>query len=202
MAEAQWQKWYYDRKIGTVDLKPGHLVLVKVDACKGKRMIKDRWEDEACEVVHQIVTDVQSYEVMDQHGQLCILDQNQLLLITPETGIPLCVGICQAQDRCTTPTPVEPTPKESDDEIMPWVDSGLVSTWHQPRQTPLGWIDGKLDFSHGHPPEYPQRKGEGFRYWKWGSTGSCLVARGCRHPLAHRCHQTAKINDHHDYSQN
>ena len=41
-AEAQWQKWYYDWKIGTVDLKPGNLVLVKADAFKGKRKIKDR----------------------------------------------------------------------------------------------------------------------------------------------------------------
>ena len=36
-AEACWQKWYYDRKIGTVNLKPGDLVLVKADAWKGKR---------------------------------------------------------------------------------------------------------------------------------------------------------------------
>ena len=45
-AEAHWQKQYYDRKIGSVNLKPGNLVLVKVDAWKGKRMIKDRWEEE------------------------------------------------------------------------------------------------------------------------------------------------------------
>ena len=41
--EACQQKQYYDRKIGTVNLKPGDLVLVKVDAWKGKRKIKDRW---------------------------------------------------------------------------------------------------------------------------------------------------------------
>ena len=34
--------WYYDRKIGAVNLKPGDLVLVKADAFKGKRKIKDR----------------------------------------------------------------------------------------------------------------------------------------------------------------
>ena len=37
MAEAHRQKWYYDRKIGAVNLKPGNLVLVKADAFKGKR---------------------------------------------------------------------------------------------------------------------------------------------------------------------
>ena len=41
-----------------MELKPGDLVLVKADAFKGKRKIKDRWEDETCEVGHQIMTDV------------------------------------------------------------------------------------------------------------------------------------------------
>ena len=80
MAEAQWQKQYYDQKIGTVNLKPGDLILVKADAFKGKRKIRDRWEEETCEVVHQIAMDVPSYEVMDQHGWSHILHQNQLLL--------------------------------------------------------------------------------------------------------------------------
>ena len=56
-----------------MDLRPGDLVLVKADAFKGKRKIKDRWEDEAYEVVHQIMTDVPSYEVTDQCRQSCIL---------------------------------------------------------------------------------------------------------------------------------
>ena len=50
-AEACQQKWYYDRKIGAVNLKPGDLVLVKVTAWKGKRKIKDRWEEETWGVV-------------------------------------------------------------------------------------------------------------------------------------------------------
>ena len=40
--EACRQKLYSDRKISAVNLKPGDLVLVKVDAWKGKRKIKDR----------------------------------------------------------------------------------------------------------------------------------------------------------------
>ena len=55
-AEAQWQKQYYEWNIGTMEW---------ADAFKGKRKIEDRWEDETFEVVHQIVTDVPSYEVMD-----------------------------------------------------------------------------------------------------------------------------------------
>ena len=62
MAEACRQKWYCERKIGAVILKPGDLVLVKADAFKGKRKIKDRWEEETWELVHQITTDVPYYE--------------------------------------------------------------------------------------------------------------------------------------------
>ena len=58
MVEACRQKWYYNRKIGAVNLKPGDLVLVKVDVWKGKRKIKDRWEEETWEVVCQIATNI------------------------------------------------------------------------------------------------------------------------------------------------
>ena len=68
-AEACQQKWYYDRKIGTMNLKPGDLVLVKVDAWKGKRKIKDRWDEETWEVSQQTVTDVPSYKVTNHYGQ-------------------------------------------------------------------------------------------------------------------------------------
>ena len=65
MAEARRQKWYYGWKIGAMNLKPGNLVLVKADVFKGRRKIRDRWEEETCEVVCQITTDIPSYEVMD-----------------------------------------------------------------------------------------------------------------------------------------
>ena len=67
-AEACRQMWHYDRKVGMVNLKSGDLVLVKVDAWKGKRKIKDRWDEETWKVLQQIVTDVPSYEVTNQHG--------------------------------------------------------------------------------------------------------------------------------------
>ena len=76
MVEVYRQKWYYERNIGAMDLKPGNLVLVKVDAFKGKRKIKDRWEEETWKVVCQIATDVPSYEVMNQHGRSQVLHQN------------------------------------------------------------------------------------------------------------------------------
>ena len=143
MAEAQQHIWYYDWKIGAVDLKPGNLVLVKDDAFQRKRKIKDRWEDEPHEVVHQIAKDVPLYKMTSQCGQSHVLHHNQLL-IASETGIPLCMGVCQAWDRCTSSTPVKPTPKGSECETTPWEDSDLVITQHQARKTSLGWINRKL----------------------------------------------------------
>ena len=49
-SEACQQKRYYNRKVGTVNLKPGDLVLVKADAWKGKRKIEDWWDEETWEV--------------------------------------------------------------------------------------------------------------------------------------------------------
>ena len=128
MAEAECQKWYYDWKIGRVNLKPGNLVLVRADAFKGKRKIRDSLEDEACEVVHQITTDILSYKVVDQHGQSCILHQNWLLLIMSEVGVPLCVVVCHTWYRCTSPIPCKPTPKGTVGRMTPQENSGWVVT--------------------------------------------------------------------------
>ena len=48
-----------------MNLKPGDLVLVKADVFKGKRKIRDRWEEDTWEVVHQITIDIPSYELTD-----------------------------------------------------------------------------------------------------------------------------------------
>ena len=135
---------HYDQKIGSVNLKPGDLVLVKANAFKGKRKIKDRWEEDTWEVVHQIARDIPSYEVTDQHGRSCILHQNWLLLIASEVGIPLCIGICHAWDRCTSPTPCKPTSMGRETMMMPQESSGSVVTQYLTSKTSLGWINGKL----------------------------------------------------------
>ena len=106
-AEACQQNWYYDQKIGTMNLKPVDLVLVKADTFKGKRKIRDRWEEDTCKLVHQIMTDIPSYEVTDQCRWSDILLQNWLLLLMSEVGIPLCIGLHHAQDICTSPTPMQ-----------------------------------------------------------------------------------------------
>ena len=41
-SEADGQKWYYDRATSTVQLMPGDIVLMKLDAFQGKRKVKDQ----------------------------------------------------------------------------------------------------------------------------------------------------------------
>ena len=139
MEDAHRQKQYYDRKIGTVNLKPGNLVLVKVDAWKGKRKIKDRWEEETWEVVHQIMADIPSYEVMNQHRRSRVLHQNQLLLVASEIGVPLCIGSHHTWDRCTSPTPCKTTSIRGERKRMPQEESGKVVTQQPTCKASLGW---------------------------------------------------------------
>ena len=117
--EACQQKWYYDRKVGTVNLKPGDLVLVQADVWKEKRKIKDWWDEETWEVSHQIAANVPSYEVMNQHRQSQVLHQNWLLLVASEVGIALCMGNCHTQDRCTSPTLCKTTSSGGDEKMAP-----------------------------------------------------------------------------------
>ena len=144
MVEACRQKQYYDRKIGAVNLKPGDLVLVKADAWKGKRKIKDRWKEETWEVVHQIATDVPSCKVTNQHGRSWVLHRNWLLLVTSEIGVPLCMGSHHAWDRCTSPTPCKTTSARGERKRMPQEESGKAVTQWPTSQASLGWKNRKL----------------------------------------------------------
>ena len=138
MAETCQQKQYYDRKIGAVNLKPGDLVLVKADDFKGKRKIKDRWEEDTWEVVHQIMTDIPSYEVMNQHGKSHVLHQNRLLLVASEVGVPLCMGNHHAWDSCTSPTPCKTTSVGGETKWMPQENNGKAVTQQPTSKASLG----------------------------------------------------------------
>ena len=127
-----------------MNLKPCDLVLVKVDAWKGKRKIKDRWDEETWEVSQQIAADVPSYEVTNQHGWSLVLHQNQLLLIMSEVGVLLCMGSHYTWDRCTSPTPHKTTSSGGDGEMMPQEQDDKVVTRQPTSKASLRWKNGKL----------------------------------------------------------
>ena len=94
-AAAKRQKQYYDRKANAISLEPGDLVLAKGDVYKGKRKVKDWWEEEPYEVVCQVTEGIPLYLMMnEQIGCSQVLHQNQLFLITPAEGTALCMVMC------------------------------------------------------------------------------------------------------------
>ena len=208
MAQAQRQKWYYNQKVGAIGLKPGNLILVKADPFLGKMKFKERWEDKPHEVVHQIMTDIPSYEVKDQSWNSHILYCNWLLLFASEAGIPLHVGICQAWDGCTSPTPVKPTPKGSNSKTTSREDwsgnhpaSGLgrslgVDKW-EAKASPM-------DISQSI--HWRWVKFLGHVYWMWTSsltewqTGSHAFGGGT--DINPWIQLDSRLDDHHACSQN
>ena len=158
-----------------MNLKPGDLVLVKVDAWKWKKKIKDRWDGETWEVSQQIMADMLSYEVMNQQWRSQVLHQNRLLLIVSEFGIPLCMGNHHTWDRCTSPTPCKTTSSGGDKERMPQENDGKAVTWWPTSKASLVWKNGKLQLE------------------SWTSTGASTEDRwrpqvkwfGCRPPEEH-----------------
>ena len=90
-SEAERQNWYHDRKATAVSLEPHDLVLAKANANRGKRKVMDQWDEELKEVEHQAAEGIPSYLMKNQWiecpGSLL---QNQLFLITPTRGTPVC----------------------------------------------------------------------------------------------------------------
>ena len=93
-AEAKGQNWYFVRKANDILLEPGDQVLAKADAYKGKMKVKDWWEEEPYEVVHQ-VAEGRSPCLMknEQMGCSWVLHQNWLFPIAPAKGTLLCTVI-------------------------------------------------------------------------------------------------------------
>ena len=90
------------------------------------------------------MADVPYYKVTNQHGLSRVLHQNQLLLVTSEVGIPLCMGNSHTQDRCTSLTPCKTTSLGGDDERTPQEKDGKVVTQQHTSKASLGWKNGKL----------------------------------------------------------
>ena len=65
-SEVERQKLYYNRKANAISLEPGYLALDKADAYRGRRKVKDQWEEELYEVEQQVTEGIPSYLVKNQ----------------------------------------------------------------------------------------------------------------------------------------
>ena len=145
MLEAERKKWYYDRKANAISLEPGNLVLAKADAYKGKRKVKDWWEEEPYRVENWVAEGVPLYLVKNQWTECSwVLHWNWLFLITPARGTHLCAVVQAEWARCGTTTLEEQMPKGSETEEVPQSVNCLPPTQWQTIETPLGWVNRKL----------------------------------------------------------
>ena len=143
--EAERQRQYYDCKANAISLEPGDLVLAKADAYKGRRKVKDWWEEELYEVEHRIAEGIPSYLMKNQQtGCSWVLHWNQLFSHYPIMGAPLCSGVWTECTRCTTTILEEPTQKAIENEEAPQSMNCLSLAQHQIWETPLGWVNRKL----------------------------------------------------------
>ena len=159
-AEAHWQKLYYDWKIGAINSKPGDLVLVRPDGFKGKRKIKDRWEEETCKVVHQITTDI---PILWSDGPVWMVThpppETDFFSLHQRLAFP-CVE-ASIMHRTGVPAPPHTSPLPKEVKIW-WCHKNAVAGWSpnaQPARLPWGGLMGSYDFYCGHLLEHPREDG-------------------------------------------
>ena len=133
------------QKIGAIGLKPGDLVLVKADAFQGKRKIKERWEDKPHEMVHQIATDIPSYEVMDQQGQS---HASYITTVFSSLHQKLVFPYVWVSTKYRTDVPAPPQLSLLIEGVTARLCLKQMMVWQSPsyhaRENSLGWINGKL----------------------------------------------------------
>ena len=134
------------------------------------------------------MADIPSYEVMNQHGWSWVLHQNQLLLVTSEIGIPLCMGSHHTWARCTSPTPCKTTSVRGNKKRTPQEKSGKVVTQQPTSTASLGWKNKKLQLilwtstrASTKDGWRPQIKWFGYKLWK---EHACKAEGWCLYPLA------------------
>ena len=143
--EAERQMQYYDCKANAISLEPGNLFLAKANAYKGRRKVKDQWEEEPYKVKCRIAEGIPSYLMKNQQtGCSSVLHQNHLFLITPIMGAPLCSGVWAEWTRCMTTMLKEPTWKANENEKAPQSLYCLPLAQCHTGETPLGWVNRKL----------------------------------------------------------
>ena len=156
MSEAERQKWHCDREANAISMEPGDLVLAKANAYRGRRKVKDWWEERPYEVEHQVAEGIPSYLVKNQQtGCSWVLHWNWLFLITLTEETHPCTVVQANWARCTHTTLEEQTPEKSETEEVPQSVNCPLLAQCLTGETPLGLVTGKSMCSCTCFPELP-----------------------------------------------
>ena len=147
--EAEKQCRYYDRNAGAVALQPGDVVMVRTDAFKGKRKVKDRWEEGGF-IIESQLEDWPVYKVKcppapgKDKANRRVLHRNRLMLVPPE-------DISDAQDNLQTDAHPPTVPNSNLEAATVRTDSvessGILPslmTRQDGDQTSMIWLNGEF----------------------------------------------------------
>ena len=111
--EARRQKRLYDRKVGTVELRPGDRVLVRLDAFRGQRKLKNQWGDDLHTVVSRVADGIPAYVVKNNRtGKKKVLHWARLLLWLAGYGEPVRCNLIVISNGSPGPAPDGDSPRE------------------------------------------------------------------------------------------
>ena len=156
-----------------MNLKPGNLVLVKADTWKGKRKIKDRWEEETWEVIHKswLTSPLTKWWTNTDSDKSST--ETNFFSLHQTLAFPCVWPAIIHRDKCTSPTSCKTTSVRGDEKRMPQEKNGKVLTRWPTSKASLGSKNGKLWLipwtSTGASTEdgwRPQVKWFGCRPWK------------------------------------
>ena len=122
-------KQYHDKATSTVQLIPGDVILMKLDAFQGKRKAKDRWSKVEYLVTHEVTSDVPAYKVKDDGRNIKVTHSNKLFSVASmkDTATPLGKGESVSYVGATRSTLVELTPLECGREMSESEVEGVLN---------------------------------------------------------------------------
>ena len=143
-SEVDQQKQYYDRATSSVQLMPGDIVLMKLDAFQGKRKVKDQSSEAEYVVVCQVTDDIPAYEVQDNGGNVKVVHHCQLFLVATPRGSESLGGSESASEKGTNQSALAELTQLEWESEAPESEVDEALTQCLASCVLLGWVDGIL----------------------------------------------------------
>ena len=120
-------------------------MLMKADAFKGKRKVKDWWNEVEYMVIRQVTDDMPTYEVREDGRNVKIIHHNRLFLVATPWGEAIALGASKSlSEEGATQSPLaELTPLEWESEV-PESKVNEAATLCLSSHIPLKWVNGIL----------------------------------------------------------
>ena len=142
LSENERQKQSNDRKANAISLEPGDLVLAKANTYRGKRKVKDQWDEKwSTRLLKASLPTSWRTSRQDAHESSTKTDFFSSLL---QRGLHSVQSCELSGPMYTTTTLEEQTLEGNETEEAPQSVNCPLPAQHQTGETPLGWVNRKL----------------------------------------------------------